>query len=237
MFISPGPMSGRQENWPLSSVEVRLLQSKDLINWANRRCIKVLVVCYVLVLFLAFAPQANADFIGPYDLGNFTLENGDAVGGIANTDGSVLSPDGGLSIILTGGNSGSDFAGFTDLSILAVATGLVHFQYSYSTVDDPFFDQAGYLLGDTFFLLSSFNGDCNGAACPGTVDFSVTAGQRFGFSVRTDDNTFGAGVLEISDFSAPLDPVATPEPNHLLIVAFAAAILARRWNKRQVESR
>src|SRR5262252_4296042 len=84
------------------------------------------------------APQANAAFVGAYALGNFTLLN-------QNADGTAVTMDGGLSVVLTGGNNGSGLQGYADLFITAAGTGTVQFQYSYFSLDDPSFDAAGYL--------------------------------------------------------------------------------------------
>jgi hypothetical protein len=166
------------------------------------------------------APQANADFLGPYSLGNFTLLN-------QNADGTAVTMDGGLSVILTGGNTGSGLQGSTDLFITAAATGTVHFQYSYFSLDDPSFDAAGYLIDGLFTQLTDTSGDS------GVTDFPIVAGHSFGFRVATLDNIGEPGVLTISDFSAP-DPhsggTPAPEPGAwpLVLVLSAAFALWRR---------
>jgi len=173
-----------------------------------------------LAASIAFAPPAQAGFIGYYALNNFTLTN-------TNADGSVL-PDGDSTFIFTGGNNGSALSGFTDLVIAANASGTVQFTYGYATLDDAGFDRAGYLVGDTFTPFADSDGQF------GNVSFEVISGQLFGFRIETDDNLFEPGILTVRDFSAPLADVGVPEPAMwpvlLLIAALAAAL--RTWRRR-----
>lgn len=168
-------------------------------------------LCGALGLLLAFAPQAKADFVGYYAVNNFTLTNIDYNGFQANTNGSVMSPDNGLSVILTGGDSGSLLGGETDWLINAAAAGVVQFNWAYASLDSPGNDWAGYQVGNTFTKLADTNGEAGVL-----TTFSVSAGESFGFVVVTADNTGGPGILTISSFSAPsVDP--TPEPATVMI--------------------
>jgi hypothetical protein len=170
---------------------------------------------------LALTPQAQASFIGVYTPNNFTLLN-------TNADGFATSPDGGLSVVLTGGNNGSDLAGTTDFFIVASASGSVQFSWSYSACDqlnicdDPGFDFAGYLLNNTFNQLAD-------SALAGSKNFTVNAGDTFGFRVGTVDNTGEPGVLTISGFSAP-GSTSVPEPGTAALMAAAGtAAVAGYW--------
>jgi hypothetical protein len=156
-----------------------------------------------LLAIAAFAlpERASASFINYYDLGNFTLLNTEA-------DGSAITPDGGLTVELTGGNNGSGLPGQTDLVILAAAAGSVTFNFSLFTEDDPAFDEAGWLLGGIYTPF---------AAASGAVGFSVAAGQAFGFRVLTDDNQFGALTATLSNFEAPVETGAVPEPSYFFL--------------------
>lgn len=172
----------------------------------------------------ALAPQAKAGFIGNYALNQFTLTN-------TNADGSAFTPDFGLSLVLTGGNNGSGDPGTTDFTRAATAAGLVQFQYSYSSLDDPGaigspFDFAGYLLGGAFLELAHVDGQS------GSAMFAVAAGQVFGFRAGTLDNLGEPGILTISNFSAP-SGAAVPEPGAapVLLAAAAALATARRMNR------
>src|SRR5262249_28187490 len=151
------------------------------------------------ILSVTFLPQAKASFIGTYDLSNFTLTN-------TNADGSAMTPDSGLTLVLTGPNNGSDLAGTTSLTISAAASGLLQFSYSYSSLDTPEFDFAGYILGATFIQLADTDGQS------GSISVPITAGQTFGFRVGSLDNTGEPGVLTISNFNAPSN---VPEPGTL----------------------
>ena len=156
--------------------------------------------CWLLAAGSLLAPQAHAGFVGPYALANFSLIN-------QNADGSRVTNDGGLSVVLTGGNNGTGISGTTDLTIAALASGTVHFQFSYSTLDDPGFDDAGFLLDGVYTRLAGGVGD----PFSGVGNFAVVSGHTFGFRVATQDNTFEPGVFTISDFAAPA-PSGVPEP-------------------------
>ena len=176
----------------------------------------------LLPAIVLFAPGAQAGFLGYYSLANFTLTNTDA-DGFANA-----GP--GDSIILTGGNSGSDLPGTTDLTIAAADTGSVSFSYQYGTLDFPGFDLAGFLYNSIFTELANSDGTS------GTFIFPVAKGQTFGFRVATIDNTGEPGLLTISNFNAP-EGVPEPGTAALLICGLSLAGLWRlknlaRWGRR-----
>jgi hypothetical protein len=163
----------------------------------------------------------------PYPLSFFVLTN-------SNADGAAVSPDGGISVILTGGNNGSGLSGTTDLVAVATAAALIHFQYSYSSLDDPMFDRAGYLIGDQFTPVADTDQQS------GTASFLVIDGDIFGFRVATDDNTQEPGVFTISDFS--VDSTTAPEPSSMPlmfvgIMAMAVSMGRGRYLSRNQENR
>lgn len=166
----------------------------------------------LLSMLIAVAKPVRAGFVGSYAIGNFTLTN------IA-ADGSAFSPDAGSTLVLTGGNTGSGIPGITSFFVNAVALGLVSFDYSYQSEDNPTFDRAGYLLAGIFTVLADTNGQS------GSATFSVSTGQQFGFFVETDDNQFGPGILTVTNFAAP-DRVTIPEPSSFLLLLLPAAVLA-----------
>lgn len=171
-----------------------------------------------MVLSSALAPQARASFIGYYDIGNFTTSN-------SNSDGSAWTPDGGLTVVIQGGNNGSGVPGTTDLVINAPAAGTVQFDYIYNSLDAPGFDGAGYLLNGNFTPLADTDGES------GTdISFSVNSGDLFGFEVWTADNQGEPGILTVSNFSAPDGAEGAdgpvPEPRTLPMVLLAAAVVA-----------
>jgi hypothetical protein len=183
----------------------------------------------LLLLLLAGAilvPQAKAGLI-PYQLSLFALVN-------TNADGTAVSPDGGKSVILTGGNNGTGLSGTTDLTTTATATGLIEFQYIYASLDDPMFDRGGFLVAGIFTPVADTDGQF------GTTSFFVMTGDIFGFRVETDDNTQEPGVFTISEFN--VNSTAAPEPATLPLVLLAAitmliAFRRRRYLTRNQENR
>jgi hypothetical protein len=192
-----------------------LLRGKSQTQWGG--------VCSALLFLItsaAFPQQAKAGFIGDYAVNLFTVTNMNGVG-------SVSSPDGGASLLISGPNDGSGLNGFTDVTITVAKSGLIQFQYTYSSLDLPGYDFAGYLLGTVFVPLADENGQS------ATVLVPVTQGQLFGFRVGTLDNTGEPGILTLTDFSAPTiaggstSPVPEPGSLSLLLVAGTAAIVCR----------
>jgi len=149
----------------------------------------LLVLCGAVGLCLILAPRAQADFVGDYMFsntlstnnmnGDWTLYNTDQVctvsgcvpGAQSGTNGSAMTPDNGLSVILNGSMSGTGLSGETDLTITAASSGLVQFEWYYSSSDLSQFatntnnlgcglfnggpcDQAGYILNGTDYSLA-----------------------------------------------------------------------------------
>jgi hypothetical protein len=202
------------------------LRSPDVISPPLRTLRRALGA---LLFSAALCPPAVASFMGDYALNQFTLTDFDSVGGLSGTMGTAVTPDLGLSIVFTGSHSGSGIGGYTDLTINALADGLVQFTYDYSSLDLPGADLAGYLLGVDFFQLADTSGTCDGSPCPGAVSFPVSQGEIFGFRVQTLDNQGEPGILTISDFSAPGSDPVVPEPTALPVLLFlGAALVAAR---------
>jgi hypothetical protein len=195
---------------------VHLLKLQVQTAVARLRQLRVVTFCSTLVLFGSFLQPAKAAFIGEYALDKFTLSNSPF------TDGFAATPDGGLSIILTGSDTGSGVEGYTDLTIASAGTGLLSFQFSYFSEDEATFDSAGYRLGSNFIMFADQSGET------GTVQIPVTVGQLFGFSVYTKDNTFGRGILTIFDFSAPVGGTtgSVPEPGSWSLLVLSGGIFA-----------
>lgn len=195
-----------------------LLRGKSQTQWG----------CALLFLITsaAFPQQAKAGFIGDYAVDLFTVTNRNGVG-------SVSSPDGGASLLISGPNDGSGLGGFTDVTIIVAKSGLIQFQYTYSSLDLPGYDFAGYLLGTVFVPLADENGQS------ATVLVPVNQGQLFGFRIGTLDNTGEPGILTLTDFSAPTiaggntSPVPEPGSLSLLVIAGTTAIVCRgkRWKE------
>jgi len=170
---------------------------------------------YILAICIASSFNLQAGPITVFSL-PFTLTN-ESADGFAN-----VSPDG-LTLVLTGGNDGSGLPGTTALTTTALYSGLVSFNYSYSTLDKPGFDTAGYLLQGTFFQLAMMDG------ISGSTSFPVGVGQTFGFRVATVDNEGEPGILTVSDLISP-----NPEPASLVLGLTGLAMVALKYRRGHV---
>ena len=130
--------------------------------------------------------------------------------------------------MISGPNNGSGLDGFTDVTVMAPRSGLIQFQYTYSSLDSPGYDFAGYLLGTLFVPLADSDGQS------ATVLIPINQGQLFGFRVGTADNTGEPGVLTITEFNASATNTV-PEPGSisLLLIAGTAAIVYRRGMRKE----
>jgi hypothetical protein len=185
-----------------------------------------------VVLSLAAIPHAKASFISDYAVDMFTLSN-------TNANGTVITPDGGLTLQLTGGNTGSGLPGTTAFTVTAAASGVVDFSFSFLSLDSTKAvcgtnsnlpcDYGGYLVGNQFTQVAD---DTNQVS--GTVSFNVASGQIFGFEVGTVDNNGEPGVLTVSNFLAPQDTTAAvPEPATaaMALAGLAGAFGFQRWRR------
>jgi hypothetical protein len=161
-----------------------------------------------VLFFTGAAGKAKADFVGYYAPGNFTLTN---YGGLF-PNGFASSPEPSI-VILTGTNDGSGLPGSTELTILSPSSGFFEFNYDFATLDTPGYEDAGYIIGSTFYQLANTNGES------GSVMVSVLAGEEIGFEVASLDNTGTPGIFTISDFSGP----SSPEPGSLAMLLFGVA--------------
>lgn len=169
-------------------------------------------------LGLSFTSQARAGFVFDFAPRNtFQVIN-------TNADGSVTAQSNLIS--LTGGNNGSGLAGTTDYVATALASGTLNFNWTYSSLDLPTLDFAGYLLSNNFFPLADTDGQS------GTGTFAVNTGDKFGFRVGTADNTGEPGVLTVT----PVAGNAVPEPRttFILLMVISLTIVSRFWFERTV---
>lgn len=173
-----------------------------------------------VILTVANLPEAKGNPIGPYQLSSYTLTN------TLDGNGYAITPDAGVTLILTGPNSGSDLPGATDLTIAAPETGLFQFSYQYSSLDLPGYDYAGYILGDDFFQLADTDGQS------GSVSFPVIPGTNFGFRVGTVDNQGEPGVLSVRQMAKPgVSEVPEPGSATLFLIATGAMLLIRQLKR------
>jgi hypothetical protein len=181
------------------------------------------VVCALVgVTHHASSQMITTNFIGPYDLSNWTSD----VSGSASVFSS--SP---LSVVLGGQSSGPselyEIPSTISLTITAVGTGPWSFDWQYTShVDPPTSPKgSGYLLNGNFIQLAG--GDVQTS---GSFSTNVSHGDVIGFRNFT---TFGGGSstnvagITVSNFSAPV-----PEPSTyaLLLMTGAGALL---WTRRR----
>ncbi|OLP15429.1 PEP-CTERM motif family protein [Leptolyngbya sp. 'hensonii'] len=173
----------------------------------------------VVTVGLLGSSAMAAGFSGEYAPSEWTLTN-------TNTNGFVNTSGVPGSISLTGGNNGGSGFGQTAYTTAAKASGLVSFNWDYTTndVDGSSFDPFGYILNGTFTQLTS-----NGLKTPqtGNFSFAVLQGDTFGFAVNTTDNILGAANVVISNFAAPVPEPATVA-GLLAIGALGAGAIKRK---------
>jgi hypothetical protein len=180
----------------------------------------------VAVVLLIVAPTAaQAAFSGPYTPSNWTFSNGSQDGVAANGEVDTSGAPG--SITITGANDGVpgvniDFN--TDFTIAAAGTGPWSFDFDWQNPDiDPNFGPVNDFGG---FLLNGVFTQFGGASTSGSENIDIQAGDIIGFRVNCTDCAIEPGVLTISNFSAPVGVVSTPEPSTLILMALGAAGLA-----------
>ena len=180
---------------------------------------KLLAYTAVVSASLVAAAPAQAGFIGAYAVSNWTTT-------LNNSNGSVFEifgPPGALvidGVLVMGSNTNvGGLLGTTDFTIAAVGSGLVNFDWRYSSVDSSFYDQGGFLLNGFFNFLAANLGN----PTSGSESFDVNAGDLFGFRVFSTDNFSGRGSLAIRDFDAPGNfDAPIPEPTTLALLAAGA---------------
>lgn len=147
--------------------------------------------------------QATAfSFTGAFAPSNWTLTNNNADGSVDTTNTSSGT------VILTGGDNGSNLPGTTDwtIPINSARAGNISFNWSYFTLDTPGFDSAGFLLNGIYTPLAIQDGDFSTSP----VSINVSIGDIFGFRAVTSSNSDGPPVFSV--FAVPVIP-PIPEPS------------------------
>jgi len=175
-----------------------------------------------LALAVGFALAGPAQASTIFDSLSFTLSNtpGCMLMNLCGTA-TVMGSD----LVFMGANTGSGLSGDTFLLTTAPAAGTVLFDWSYSTLNSPGAEVAGYVLGMTFVSLADTNLQMGTG-----VTFAVSQGQTFGFEIQAADNMGEPGIITIENFSAP--NVSTPEPGSFALAAAGIAIAAWKCKMR-----
>lgn len=199
-----------------------------------------LSVLAVSAVLFCNAP-AWADFMGAYEVSNWTTTTEDNSGGILPVQPSVNILGAPSSIQLLSGDDtlasppgpGNSFVEFT---IAAASSGLVSFDWLYDipldvggpgSDEEPEFELFGYLLNGNFTQLTDSFGSTTQS---GMISFNVNNGDIFGFRAFSVDSTFGHQTTTISNFSAP---DAVPEPATIVLIGtgFLGLIAYRLKNR------
>lgn len=148
-------------------------------------------------LFFGTVCLSHAAFTGAYGTNNWTLVN-------SNANGTINLSNAPAKIVLTGGNNDSAQPGYTEWRITVPSTGLLQFDWVYSTLDDAFgpWDGAGWRQNAISHDLA-FNNSSNFF---GHVSALVSAGETFAFWVSTSDNLVGPGLLTVTNFNFGVSP-------------------------------
>ncbi len=167
----------------------------------------LIVPLFITGIAIANFQSASAvpgGFSGYYDPSNWTFDGG--IGG-----GSVDTVDAPDNIRVIGSDAGLETLIDTSFTREIPCDGTVVFDWGYETSDDqgPPFDPAGFSINGVFTQITDNGGaDIQG----GSESVPVSAGQVFGFVVRTVDDFLGEAELRIESFTAPL-PEDCPDPD------------------------
>lgn len=159
-----------------------------------------------VVLALAVAGAANADFIGPYAPENWTFRDtaGDGQGELDE-----------LLMHIIGGTSG--VPGITEYYITIPTDGPLSFNWTFQAWDSDGYDWCYYSLNGVQTTMT-------GASGGGYLVVPVFAGAEFALGVETQDGEYLPGEFWVSNF--------LPEPSTLGLLFFAAFALLGAKSRR-----
>jgi len=184
-----------------------------------------------LSLFIGASASADyIDFVGPYDVSNWTTTlTGDPGGG--GTPAGVDTSGAPGSVALTGGDYGCNTFTVTDCDVLftiAVVNGFVQFHWDYASNDlfGPSDDPFGYVIGTQLVQLTD---DFGASTQSGDVAIPIPPGTTFGFYIDCLECTLGEARAGISAFRAP-------EPGSLALIGIAIAGGAGALRRRKTQS-
>jgi len=137
-----------------------------------------------------FGPDSEQkDFVGDFAVSNWTEETNGGTGSV-DTSGAPFF------ISITGSDSFpvGPINGLvdTDFTIQICEDGYIMFDWSWITFDSPSFDPAGFKINGDFIQLTD---DAGPNAQGGWETVGVEAGDVFGFTLRSTDDSFGEGVI------------------------------------------
>jgi hypothetical protein len=161
---------------------------------------------------------AVVGFTGLYDVSNWTFSNTNGTDGFLDTSNAPTS------VLIASGNNLRQ--GEADFSILAPFSGSVSFDWSYSTIDGPFWDPFLVGVDGVFTQLTDNNGSQTQS---GSYSVSLLEGQLLTLRAFTVDGDVGRAQTTISNFQA------VPEPTSMAIFGLGALGFAYR-NRRKVLS-
>jgi hypothetical protein len=111
-------------------------------------------------------------------------------------------------------NDDLGFAGTSNITVVAAATGLWTFDWAFTAGDTTAFDHAYFLINDAAVYLGSA---CCDVTITGTAAMEVQAGDVIGFRIVSQSGIFGPATMTVTNFIAPL-----PSPPFLALMACAA---------------